>query len=53
MTVTVARRPLSQTWELKVRARPDLAEGLAGRMADLVLASIIDTVAAVDGRTVR
>ncbi|WP_406432977.1 amino acid adenylation domain-containing protein [Streptomyces sp. NBC_00631] len=54
MTVTVARRPLSQDWELMVRARPDLvADGLADRTADLVLASLSDAVADLEGRTVR
>ncbi|GAA2642784.1 amino acid adenylation domain-containing protein [Streptomyces vastus] len=54
MTVTIARRPLSEKRELMVRVRPDLAdEGLAGRMADLVLASISDGVADLEGRTVR
>ncbi|MGW2420907.1 amino acid adenylation domain-containing protein [Streptomyces sp. NPDC001709] len=54
MTVTVARRPLSENWELMVRVRPDLVgDGLAGRMADLVLASISDAVADLEGRTVR
>ncbi|MFI6452832.1 amino acid adenylation domain-containing protein [Streptosporangium amethystogenes] len=54
MTVTVARRPLSEERELMVRVRPDLAgDGLAGRMADLVLASIGDAAADLEGRTVR
>ncbi|MFJ9151297.1 amino acid adenylation domain-containing protein [Streptomyces sp. NPDC102270] len=54
MTVTIARRPLTEKRELMVRVRPDLVgDGLAGRMADLMLASISDGVAELEGRTVR
>ncbi|MET7289751.1 amino acid adenylation domain-containing protein [Streptomyces sp. NPDC005573] len=54
MTVTVARRPLSERQELMVRVRPDLArDGLAGRMADLMLAAVADGVADLEGRTLR
>ncbi|HEY6794441.1 MAG TPA: amino acid adenylation domain-containing protein [Kineosporiaceae bacterium] len=54
MTVTIARRPLSPEWDLMVRVRPDVAgDGLADRMAELVLAGIRAAVADLEGRTVR